>query len=515
MNVFKSKISLLFIFFTLFNYACSPWNKKESDSYAQTFIDVHDLGRRITLHSSFNEFLGHIPDFKWESRVYLARIDDLPIGNTYGDLDKWDMALETGFIDGLIRKGLNIAEKLDHVKPRDKSEFISTSPEDAFYMHGIDLSDLGLIKNEIQASSLLTYQIMDFNESDLSLTLYIRMIDLESMKVLTSAMISLGDRLESKAEKEISMFNEAYEIVKNISDFPSTIFTKSGSLALLNADILNISGQYKRLPSKETMAIENGIITGLINNEKYKDNNPVIMEKTKGFKLKYPSVYNSIVFNTNPILYEDWSELYKETNCNLLMLYRYMPDNGIYIKVINVRNNGRIIYSNAFVFNGRTDKGVINNHDIVSDEFKAKIDITLLKNKKVLIVNGDKQAVESETYFQDQPNFNEMNLIIEEGMMTSLIKQKVSIYEKLKTLYLKRPWMYDDKVFNLNPLYLDEWIQLEDFGVEVLVVYNNLIPYQELVASDSDYKKVAIGIRIIDVNTGDILQVGELVNTNY
>ena len=130
------------------------------------------------------------------------------------------------------------------------------------------------------------------------------------------------------------------------------------------------------------MAIENGIITGLINNEKYNDNNPIIMEKTKGFKLKYPSVYNSIVFNTNPILYEDWSELYKETNCNLLMLYRYMPDNGIYIKVINVRNNGRIIYSNAFVFNGKTDEGVINNHDIVSDEFKAKIDITLLKKQK-------------------------------------------------------------------------------------------------------------------------------------
>ena len=38
--------------------------------------------------------------------------------------------------------------------------------------------------------------------------------------------------------------------------------------------------------------------------------------------------------------------------------------------------------------------------------------------------------------------------------------------------------MYDDKVFNLNPLYLDEWIQLEDFGIEMLVVYNNLIPYQ-------------------------------------
>ena len=29
-----------------------------------------------------------------------------------------------------------------------------------------------------------------------------------------------------------------------------------------------------------------------------------------------------------------------------------------------------------------------------------------------------------------------------------------------------------------------------------------------------DYKKVAIGIRIIDVGTGDILQVGELTNIN-
>ena len=43
------------------------------------------------------------------------------------------------------------------------------------------------------------------------------------------------------------------------------------------------------------------------------------------------------------------------------------------------------------------------------------MDITLFKNKKVLIINGDKQAVESESYFKDQPFFNEMNLTIEEG----------------------------------------------------------------------------------------------------
>ena len=534
MNKLKQKFILLILLSIFHPFGCSNvqnlmnrFNSKDTsnDDYgkvfkdekispAQIFIDVHDLGRKITLHSNFNEFLGHIPDGKWKSRVYLARIDDLPIGKGYGQLDKWDMALETGFIDGLIRKGLTIAEKLDHVSPRNKSEFINTSPEDAFYMHGINLKDLGLIENEMQASSLLTYQIMDFSEKDLSLVIYLRMIDLKSMKVLTSAMIKVGDTVSNRAEKEIEGFNDAYDIVKNIGDLPRTIFTKDGSLALLNADILNISGNYNNEPSKETMAIENGIVTGLIHNEKYKDNNPIIMEKTEGFKLKFPSVYNSIVFNTNPILYEEWSELYKETNCNLLMIYRHIPGNGLYIKIINVRNNGRIIYSNAFVFNGRVDEGVIGNHDIVSEEFKANIDISLLKDKKVLIINGDKQAVESERYFKEQPFFNEMNLTIEEGMMTSLVEQRIATYEKLKTLYLKRPWMYNDKVFNLNPLYLDEWKQLEDFGVEMLVVYNNLIPYQKLSSTHPDYKKVAIGVRIIDINTGDILQVGELTNLN-
>ena len=130
----------------------------------------------------------------------------------------------------------------------------------------------------------------------------------------------------------------------------------------------------------------------------------------------------------------------------------------------------------------------------------------------MLILDGDKQAVESQAYFDNQPTFNEMNLAIEEGMISALVGAKVSVYEKLKTLYLKRPWMYDEKIFNLNPLYLDEWTQLSEFGVDRLVVYNNLIPYEELSATSPNYKKVAIGVRIIDVNTGDILDVTELSN---
>ena len=131
-----------------------------------------------------------------------------------------------------------------------------------------------------------------------------------------------------------------------------------------------------------------------------------------------------------------------------------------------------------------------------------------------MILDGDKQAIESDTYFSLQPSFNEMNLSIEDGMVTALVEEGVAVYEKLKTLYLKRPWMYNEKIFNLNPLYLDEWKQLKEFGVETLIVYNNLIPYESLTSTHPDYKKVALGVRVVDIETGDILDVSELSNLN-
>ena len=75
------------------------------------------------------------------------------------------------------------------------------------------------------------------------------------------------------------------------------------------------------------------------------------------------------------------------------------------------------------------------------------------------------------------------------GLVVHELSQTASHWNLKMTL---DEWMYDEKVFNLNPLYLDDWGQLKDFGVETLVVYNNLIPYEELTSSSNDYKKVAI-----------------------
>ena len=493
-------------------------NEPIEDHPARQFMNTHALGRRITSQIAFDDFLAKLPDYFIDntpkSRVYLTRIDDLPIGNTYNVLDQWDMALETGLIDGLIANGLTIAEKLDHVNPRDPSEYIGTVPQDAFYMHGINLDDLKLIKEDFKAPYLMTYQIMDFSKDYLSVAIYLRMIDISSMKVISSALIKVGDIFSHSAQTEINAYEDIYNIVKNIFDFPGYIFNKDISIGLMNSDILNISGKYKNEPSRKSIAIENAIVSGITQNGDYDQDIPVIMEKTKGFKLKFPSVYNSIVFNTNPILYEDWTEFIDETNCSILMMYRYMPNNGLYLKLIDTKDNGRIIYSNAFPFRSAESKGIINNHYVVNELLKHHIDTSFFSDKKLMIIDGDKQAVASDEYFNNQPTFNEMNLIVEEGLITALVSQDVPLYEKLKTLYLKRPWMYDEKVFNLNPLYLNDWSQLKDFGVETLMVYNNLMPYEKMSPSDPDYQKIAMGIRIIDVSTGDILKVIEITNLN-
>ena len=78
------------------------------------------------------------------------------------------------------------------------------------------------------------------------------------------------------------------------------------------------------------MAIENAITSGISDNPDYKK--ACLIEKTSGFNLKFSSVYENILFNTNPILYEEWSEFIDKTKCEQLIMYRYIENEGIYLK---------------------------------------------------------------------------------------------------------------------------------------------------------------------------------------
>ena len=202
----------LTLFIIVFITGCAPKVEVDEEPFRPpdgdivAFMKVHSLGKSVSSQASFDEFLGHLPDNKAKSRIYLARVDEFSLGAGYQMLDKWDMAIESGLIDGFIEKGMTITEKLDHVSPRDPSEYVGNSPMDAFYMHGIDLDDLKLIQSGVGATSLLTYQIIEFSQPTLSMVIYLRMIDLQSMKVTSSELIKVGDNSENLARVEVDAY---------------------------------------------------------------------------------------------------------------------------------------------------------------------------------------------------------------------------------------------------------------------------------------------------------------------
>ena len=69
---------------------------------------------------------------------------------------------------------------------------------------------------DLKAPNLMTYQIMDFSYSDPTVVVYMRMIDLKTMKVITSGMIKVGDDIQFPVENVFAAFVAVYDFVKNI-----------------------------------------------------------------------------------------------------------------------------------------------------------------------------------------------------------------------------------------------------------------------------------------------------------
>ena len=135
-------------------------------------------------------------------------------------------------------------------------------------------------------------------------------------------------------------------------------------------------------------------------------------------------MYNNIVFNTNPILYESWSELIDATGCTEVIMYRYIEDEGIYIRVIDAKNNGHILFSDVIPFSENDDKGVLSNHNSVSDLIGRTFNYDILTEKRLLLVDGDKHTIEADNYNMIRSKFNEMQLAIEEGIITALVRKR-------------------------------------------------------------------------------------------
>jgi hypothetical protein len=381
-------------------------------------------------------------------------------------------------------------------------------------MHSIDIESHEIIKNKYDSPYLFEYQVVEFSKANSSVIIYVRIVDISTLKILSSALIKSGNKVEALLSPNIKLYDNVYSSVESFQ-FPHELFDKLNEAALLDIDILNISGEYNLRPSEKLMAIENAITSGISDNLDYKKVS--LIEKTTGFNLKFSSVYENILFNTNPILYEEWSEFIRKTKCKQLIMYRYIENEGIYFRVLDASQNGTILGSFVIPIENRLEATpVIDLFENVKKKMTNAIQFKKIENKKVILIDGDKHPTESASYSQNLKKYDEMQFAIEEGILSSILSNasthNIQAREKLKTLYLKRPWMYDNKVFNLNPLYLDDWSQLRDFGIDAILVYNNLIPYYAIDRSVDDIYEIAVSFRIIDINTGSIIQVGEISN---
>ena len=483
---------------------------------AKKILSITQLGSFVIDDNSLSTSLKSLDKSK---KVFIVNVDNLSIGENLNHLDEWNIAFENGLVKGLINSGFEISEKLDFVRIRNKNEYLNTNPDQAFYMHSIDLDSHEIIKSQYSSSYLFEYQIVDFSLKSASIAVYIRIVDLNTMKIVLSQLVSAGSGKNlSHSTNNVELYNKIFNSIQK-QEFSDKVVQKFDNAALLNIDILNVKGNYSTPISKKLIAIENGIVSGLVNNDVLKSN--FLREKTTGFKLKYPSVYNNIVFNTNPILYEEWDEFVDSTNCSELIMYRYLEDEGVYFRFIDANDNGKILASSFINFSSKKDI-----HSNVFQTVKAKasssIDFAKLKRKRIMVIDGDNHSSNPTEYFNNRSKYNEMQFAIEEGILASLVQKSeyfdFQIIEKLQTLYLKRPWMYNEKVFNLNPLYLDNWEQLKVFGVDALIIYNNLIPYHEIMQYSSnnsvndDLRKVVLSYKIINLENGNIMQVGEINN---
>ena len=480
---------------------------------AQKFLEITKLGTMVIKDLSSNEDFKNLDKNK---QLFIAKVDNLAIGEQISGLDQWDIAFENGLIKGLLEKNYRVSEKLDYVKIREVSEYLGTNPQQAFYMHSIDIESHETIKNKYESPFLFEYQVIKFSKEDSSVIIYIRIVDLHTLKILSSALVKSGNNIETLIDSNIKLHDNIYSSVKSFQ-FPHELFKNLDKAALLDIDVLNVSGEYNLSPSKKLMAIENAITSGISDNLDYKEIS--LIEKTSGFNLKFPSVYKNILFNTNPILYEEWSEFIEKTKCEQLIMYRYIENEGIYFRVLDASQNGTILGSFFITFKNRLVSGdipVVDLFENIKKKMTKAIQFEKLQNKKIILIDGDKHPTESASYSQNLKKYDEMQFAIEEGILSSILSNSstynIHAIEKLKTLYLKRPWMYDNKIFNLNPLYLDEWSQLKDFGVDAILVYNNLIPYYDIDRSVDDIYEIAVSFRIIDINTGSIIQVGEISN---
>lgn len=452
--------------------------------------------------------------------LYIARVDDLVLSGKYSQFNSDDAFIENGIIAGLLNSGIKLTEKLSSINLRDAADVdYNTMPKRAFYQHTLNLNDLSQLKQDKITSHVLLYNVIKRSDNGSGALVYFRVIDINSYKIVLSELVNVNmndgkweDELkkDTKASGYASSYQKIVDELKKKRTLIETIKSNVTQCILVNIDLLNVSNLYKTPIDLKSMAREDAITTFMV--DVSKDGKASIYEKTKNIVFKYPSVYKNIVFNTNPLIYEDWQEYFDNIGYPDVMFYRTNLDSTLSLYHVNAKNSGEVSFYDYTEIERKINStessfnlfSKIDSHKMFKDEKLLK----LIKGKRIILVDGDGMTTNFSSFEKTRQLYDYQQCAIEEGMASAIISNSntTKVVEKLKTLYYKRDAMYASRVFYPNPLYLDNWKQLKDaYGVDLVLVYNNTINYSSPGDGKQNLSKISVAFRLIDLTDGSIL----------
>ncbi|MDC7233047.1 MAG: hypothetical protein PQJ58_07430 [Spirochaetales bacterium] len=243
-----------------------------------------------------------------------------------------------------------------------------------------------------------------------------------------------------------------------------------------------------------------------------------------------------LVFNTNPLDFEDWEELKKTYNVNKVLMYtvnRVVEKDNDYlgiqvgVKLIDADEKGLILHDtieNVVSVDYPDDKMKLLHRyyldvpsesltgfqdklsEVLSDEgIRGGIDAVMIKNDDISTLGNYPVTIE--------------DFILEQTLTNSLTSgDTLNILEKLSKRQYKKNWQLSNAIFNLNPLMGGEYSEFEGYyNTQYMLSYKTLFAEQTGEIKEISDDKVELNKKILGVHLKliDMADHGRIVMSHF
>lgn len=247
-------------------------------------------------------------------------------------------------------------------------------------------------------------------------------------------------------------------------------------------------------------------------------------------------INEDLIFNTNPLDFDNWDDLKKKYNVNKIMMYTVNniveKDNDyigiqVGIKLIDVDEKGVVLtdsIDNVVSLDYPDDKlKYLTRYnldvpgdsltafetklsEVLSDEgIRGGLDAVMIKNDDIQTLGNYPVTIE--------------DFILEQTLTTSLgSSESINILEKLAKRHYKKNWQLSNAIFNLNPFMGGEYSEFEGYyNTQYMLSYKTLFAEQSGEFDDISMDQLNLNQKILGVHLKliDMADHGRIVFSHF